>query len=1110
MISFKCANCGASIQTEYASIGDSGECPSCGTLQIVPDPPLEPGSLFNRHRILRAEESDLLWNSYKVTDSSGIQNAEYLLKIPTTFFLRNVTSLPFFSQTVVKNGSLGLPEFPLLRDKSFAPSNTYLVYEFLKSSRLLSEERGRQPMGYSEAIGVVLRLARALQSVWDKSGSAHQNLRPENIRVTPITHKVQIMNMGISDFLLKDRRLLDNGFNIWDFRYMSPEFVDIGKADTPACDIYSVGCVLHLMLTGRDPHDDCDNIDRILMSNQLEPEKLNPSVPDSVAEFVRLLTERNPNLRPRAWSQVIEKALVFLPGKERAHTSKNTVGRLNLWGVFSAERNRRLPTGQSIGIGGHPDFKRRLKHSLEPKPDQPCLTLRPPKRGVFPVSVGALPHSRWGEGRQLTFVNAAMLVVLVAFAGFGGYSLLRMSMGDSSPKRIGLIQATPKNRIHGVGGDASAADSRLIKNGSDDGHRKLSMSDEIAEVDEFHEANPASFDEVMRRYEEIKLKAVRSGNEQLIERLNDRIRTVERKKEAQVDVALKSLMSKVVALIEANEADKAIGILEKYDGPFADYTARTRGELIRNIENGVKVGIGSTLISVSKNLALNTLDNELAKIAPVLLAGDFEKGKGVLLGLSQRADLKGVKTEIDAMVRDVEYASSLKDIGEASVSELLRRVDGVRFGNDQLLRGLIHFRHGDYDKAAWHFDQIPFNLGAQFKQAQLEKQAEVALRELFSKHTIEYRTARHDESLAGLSKKTLPLPSARKLLADLEGYRVRFDDSGFLANNDAVIAAVEEACRHAIDSAMVKELVINGLAAAGLSPGRQFAEALSKTEENAVINLKKGVYLLTPGETSEPKALPAGAPRQRQVFRIGLGGVSIIGEDGVVLRDGVEINAQSVRIANIKVVSGGLSISPTKDAKVLAGAGNIVVKNCVFEGDECRISNSMNIHFENCLFKGLIIENCRNVSLRHCTILANDDAAKRGAALMIEGGDVELSDSIAYGPRFGVVFIRKESEKTDSSPARDYASEASRSIKISRTLWYGGEAICATQYGKMPISEKDSVKVMARINRFCRPSMNIYSPPQFANPQDGNWRLAKGSKGFMACRDGYDCGVIWR
>ena len=85
-------------------------------------------------------------------------------------------------------------------------------------------------------------------------------------------------------------------------RYLSPEEVT-GRAPSPASDVYRLGLVVYLLLTGRHALDGADG--RAVGQEQLDgvvqpPQLLNPEVPPALAQIVMRALEKDPGARGTA------------------------------------------------------------------------------------------------------------------------------------------------------------------------------------------------------------------------------------------------------------------------------------------------------------------------------------------------------------------------------------------------------------------------------------------------------------------------------------------------------------------------------------------------------------------------------------------------------------------------------------------------------------------------------------------------------------------------------------------------------------------------------------------------------------------------------------------
>jgi serine/threonine protein kinase len=141
------------------------------------------------------------------------------------------------------------------------------------------------------------------------------------------TNTVRILHFGLARVLLPDPWGLDEGDGaasravLGTIPYMSPEqTTDSTRADARS-DIYSLGCTLHFLLTGRPPYSGRTWSEMYLAHRQAPIPSLKavrPSVPDYLEDLFRQMLAKDPGDRPRTMAEVnakIELALGELRAK---------------------------------------------------------------------------------------------------------------------------------------------------------------------------------------------------------------------------------------------------------------------------------------------------------------------------------------------------------------------------------------------------------------------------------------------------------------------------------------------------------------------------------------------------------------------------------------------------------------------------------------------------------------------------------------------------------------------------------------------------------------------------------------------------------------------------
>ena len=125
----------------------------------------------------------------------------------------------------------------------------YLVMEYVDGKSLdqhLSGENARLPLG--TALQLTQELAEALDYA-HAQGVVHRDIKPANIMITGDGH-AKIADFGIAK--LNQTQMTQHGRVLGSPAYMAPEQLRDGGVDARS-DLFSLGVVLYLMLTGQKP-----------------------------------------------------------------------------------------------------------------------------------------------------------------------------------------------------------------------------------------------------------------------------------------------------------------------------------------------------------------------------------------------------------------------------------------------------------------------------------------------------------------------------------------------------------------------------------------------------------------------------------------------------------------------------------------------------------------------------------------------------------------------------------------------------------------------------------------------------------------------------------------
>ena len=143
------------------------------------------------------------------------------------------------------------PNIIAVYDAGVEEDHGYMAMEYVAGGETLHDyARPDNLLSLEEVVGITLKCASALDYA-HRRGVVHRDIKPRNILLTE-DHEVKITDFGVA--LISDVDVANtqvHGF-VGSPLYMSPEQIQ-GGAITNQTDIFSLGVVLYLLLTGKHP-----------------------------------------------------------------------------------------------------------------------------------------------------------------------------------------------------------------------------------------------------------------------------------------------------------------------------------------------------------------------------------------------------------------------------------------------------------------------------------------------------------------------------------------------------------------------------------------------------------------------------------------------------------------------------------------------------------------------------------------------------------------------------------------------------------------------------------------------------------------------------------------
>ncbi|WP_331772653.1 serine/threonine protein kinase (plasmid) [Embleya sp. NBC_00888] len=185
-----------------------------------------------------------------------------------------------------------------------ADDSLFMVMEFVQGRDLAAvlREDGVPPV--ADAVEWTGQAATALGRA-HTAGIVHRDLKPANLMLAG-EGRVKVLDFGIARFIESTNR---SSKVMGTLAYMPPERFDEHPGDARS-DLYSLGCVLHELLTGNVPFEATGPVAMMnahLLKTPVRPGEHRPGIPSALDRLVLDLLAKDPDDRPATAEEVRER-----------------------------------------------------------------------------------------------------------------------------------------------------------------------------------------------------------------------------------------------------------------------------------------------------------------------------------------------------------------------------------------------------------------------------------------------------------------------------------------------------------------------------------------------------------------------------------------------------------------------------------------------------------------------------------------------------------------------------------------------------------------------------------------------------------------------------------
>ncbi len=225
---------------------------------------------------------------------------------------RKYTQKPEFVQRFYEEGKsaakLNHPNIVGAIEVGEAAETHYFVMEYVEGKTVFDDITHRGRYNEADALDIIVQIAKALDHAHQK-GLIHRDVKPKNIMITK-DGVAKLADMGLAR-AISDREAAEQeaGKAFGTPYYISPEQIR-GEVNVDfRADIYSLGCTLYHMVTGRVPFDgpNPSAVMQMHLKNQPKPvDHIHPELSSGLAEVIEVCMAKDRSKRYASTAELLE------------------------------------------------------------------------------------------------------------------------------------------------------------------------------------------------------------------------------------------------------------------------------------------------------------------------------------------------------------------------------------------------------------------------------------------------------------------------------------------------------------------------------------------------------------------------------------------------------------------------------------------------------------------------------------------------------------------------------------------------------------------------------------------------------------------------------------
>jgi serine/threonine-protein kinase len=253
-------------------------------------------------RFLKNKPHGLVIDRYVVQDRLGsgsmgrVYKAQHMLmgrvvalKIIAPEIVTNTRVVARFQREMKMVGRLDHPNVVRAFDAGQLGTMLYIVMEYVVGKSLGQRFRAGGPLPPQEVAGYAAQAALGLDHAHSQ-GIVHRDVKPSNLHLTE-DGTIKVLDLGLGVLMEADEQssfATADGIAVGTIDYMSPEQA-CGKEVDGRSDLYSLGCAMYHLVTGRLPFPGDSPVERLGKRISGKPVPITEVKPDLPPAFVAIM-----------------------------------------------------------------------------------------------------------------------------------------------------------------------------------------------------------------------------------------------------------------------------------------------------------------------------------------------------------------------------------------------------------------------------------------------------------------------------------------------------------------------------------------------------------------------------------------------------------------------------------------------------------------------------------------------------------------------------------------------------------------------------------------------------------------------------------------------------